>query len=106
MSIPAASQKARHRVTLTGLGFCSVRVFVQALHTFEHCARVRMCARLEVVRGGCSCDSERPHQKCETIEHLAGTDIHTLARQIGTSVRMFVRHYSKLTAPMAAERLA
>ena len=37
---------------------------------------------------------------------LGGTDIHTLAKQMGTSVRMLEQHYSKLTATMAAERLA
>ena len=37
---------------------------------------------------------------------LAGTDIHTLAKQMGTSVGMLEQHYSKLTATMAAERLA
>ena len=41
-----------------------------------------------------------------TMELLAGTDIHTLARQMGTSVLMLERHYSKLTASMAAEQLA
>jgi integrase len=40
-----------------------------------------------------------------TIELMAGTDIHTLARQMGTSVLMLERHYSKLTATMAAEQL-
>jgi integrase len=33
-------------------------------------------------------------------------DIHTLAKQMGTSVLMLELHYSKLTATMAAERLA
>jgi hypothetical protein len=33
-------------------------------------------------------------------------DMHTLAKQMGTSVGMLERHYSKLTATMAAERLA
>jgi integrase len=33
-------------------------------------------------------------------------DIHTLGRQLGSSVTMVERHYSKLTATMAAERLA
>jgi integrase len=37
---------------------------------------------------------------------LSGTNIHTLAKQMGTSVRMLELHYSKLTATMAAERLA
>jgi integrase len=35
-----------------------------------------------------------------------GMDIHTLARQMGNSAAMIERHYSKLTATMAAERLA
>ena len=34
------------------------------------------------------------------------TDIHTLSKQMGTSVRMLEAHYSKLTATMAADRLA
>ncbi len=41
-----------------------------------------------------------------TAELLAGTDIHTLAKQMGTSVAMLERHYSKLTATLAAGRLA
>ena len=34
------------------------------------------------------------------------TDIHTLAKQVGSSAAMIERHYSKLTATMAAEKLA
>ncbi len=41
-----------------------------------------------------------------TMELLSGSDIHTLSRQMGTSVLMLERHYSKLTVTMAAERLA
>ena len=41
-----------------------------------------------------------------TAEMLAGTDIHTLAKQMGTSVRILEQHYSKLTATMAAGKLA
>jgi integrase len=42
-----------------------------------------------------------------TLELLEnGTDIHTLARQMGNSALMIERHYSKLTATMAADRLA
>ncbi len=45
----------------------------------------------------------RQHQpELEVEEHLAGRDIHTLARQMGTSVVMLEWHYSKLTATMAA----
>ncbi len=35
-----------------------------------------------------------------------GMDIHTLAKQMGTSVQMLERFYSKLTATLAAEKLA
>ena len=42
-----------------------------------------------------------------TGEMLAGNvDIHTLSKQMGNSALMIERHYSKLTATMAAERLA
>ena len=34
------------------------------------------------------------------------TDIHTLSKQMGNSAAMIERHYSKLTANMAADRLA
>ena len=36
----------------------------------------------------------------------AGVDIHTVARQMGTSVAMLEKHYSKLTPMICAERLA
>ena len=36
----------------------------------------------------------------------SGIDIHTLAKQMGTSVGMIEKHYSKMTATMAADRLA
>ena len=35
-----------------------------------------------------------------------GTDIHTLCKQLGNSAAMIERHYSKLTATLAAARLA
>ena len=42
-----------------------------------------------------------------TLEPLRNsTDIHTLSRQMGNSALMIERHYSKLTATMAADRLA
>jgi integrase len=34
------------------------------------------------------------------------TDIHTLSKQMGNSAAMIERHYSKLTATMAADKLA
>ena len=41
-----------------------------------------------------------------TFALAEGVDIHTLARQMGTSVAMIERHYSKLTPMMSAEKLA
>lgn len=41
-----------------------------------------------------------------TFALLEGMDIHTLAKQLGNSAAMIEQHYSKLTATMAAERLA
>jgi integrase len=42
-----------------------------------------------------------------TFELLrSGTDIHTLSKQMGNSAAMIERHYSKLTATMAADKLA
>jgi integrase len=42
-----------------------------------------------------------------TMEMLRGeVDIHTLSKQMGNSAAMIERHYSKLTATMAASRLA
>ena len=42
-----------------------------------------------------------------TLELLKNsTDIHTLSKQMGNSAAMIERHYSKLTATMAADKLA
>jgi integrase len=42
-----------------------------------------------------------------TLEFIENrTDIHTLAKQMRNSAAMIERHYSKLTAIMAADRLA
>ena len=41
-----------------------------------------------------------------TFALAEGVDIHTLARQMGTSVGMIEKHYSKLTPMMSAEKLA
>ncbi len=41
-----------------------------------------------------------------TFALTAGVDIHTLARQMGTSIAMIERHYSKITPMLSADRLA
>ena len=46
-------------------------------------------------------------QTYATLETLRGeVDIHTLSKQMGNSALMIERHYSKLTATMAADKLA
>lgn len=41
-----------------------------------------------------------------TFALAAGVDIHTLARQMGTSIAMIEKHYSKITPLLSAEKLA
>ena len=46
-------------------------------------------------------------QTYATLETLRGeVDIHTLSKQMGNSAQMIEKHYSKLTATLAADRLA
>jgi integrase len=59
-------------------------------------------------------DGEAKNRTLYSLRHTYATlamiegqvDIHTLSRQMGNSAAMIERHYSKLTATMAAERLA
>jgi integrase len=59
-------------------------------------------------------DSNAQNRKLYSLRHtyatlellMAHTDTHTLAKQMGNSAAVIERHYSKLTASMAAERLA
>lgn len=41
-----------------------------------------------------------------TFALAAGVDIHTLARQMGTSIAMLEKHYSKITPMLSADKLA
>jgi integrase len=66
-----------------------------------------------MVRSSMRMDSGGQHRTLYSLRHTYATfalangiDIHTLARQMGTSVNMIERHYSKMTATMAADRLA
>ena len=66
-----------------------------------------------MVRSSMRVDSGGQHRTLYSLRHTyatfalaSGIDIHTLARQMGTSVGMIERHYSKMTATMAADRLA
>jgi integrase len=59
-------------------------------------------------------DSEGKARTLYSLRHTYATqamlegqvDIHTLSRQMGNSAAMIERHYSKLTATLAAERFA
>ena len=75
---------------LTGFAFLALLATASRVHTFAD--------------GGLLPAARR--RRIATMELLAETDIHTLARQMGTSVRMLEAHYSKLTATMAADKLA
>lgn len=68
----------------------------------------KLLEELDLVRGNTQGDRTlySLRHTYATNELLAGTDIHTLAKQMGTSVLMLERHYSKMTATMAAEKLA
>jgi integrase len=58
-------------------------------------------------------NTERQTQTLYSLRHTYATlamlrgevDIHTLSKQMGNSAAMIEKHYSKLTATMAAERL-
>ena len=63
---------------------------------------------------GLALDAEGQNRTLYSLRHTYATlellnnstDIHTLSKQMGNSAVMIERHYSKLTATMAAERLA
>lgn len=68
--------------------------------------------RLLMRDSGMALDANGQNRTLYSLRHtygtqvlFGGTDIHTLAKQMGTSVFMLERHYSKLTATMAAARL-
>jgi integrase len=66
-----------------------------------------------LIDGGLLLDHDGRRRTLYSLRHTYATlalvsgdvDIHTLSRQMGTSVAMLERHYSKLTATMAAARL-
>ena len=69
--------------------------------------------RILMVRSKMRVDSGGLNRTLYSLRHTyatfalaSGIDIHTLAKQMGTSVGMIERHYSKMTATMAAEKLA
>ena len=93
------AQRCRHRVFRFGSGY-QPRSFIGAFRRLlkdgglleDHAGRRRTLYRLR--------------HTYATVALVSGeVDIHTLSRQMGTSVAMLERHYSKLTATMAASRL-
>ena len=72
--------------------------------TFERL--LKECNLLKDVAGRNRCLYSLRHTYATLALTDGMVDIHTLARQMGTSVGMLEKHYSKLTATLAAEKLA
>ncbi|MFM8600873.1 MAG: integrase, partial [Actinomycetota bacterium] len=93
------TQRVRHRVFRFATGY-QPRTFIGAF-------------RRLLIDGGLLLDHDGRRRTLYSLRHTYATlalvsgdvDIHTLSRQMGTSVAMLERHYSKLTATMAAARL-
>ena len=83
------------------------------LPTGEQISNMENIFRNLMVRSNMRVDSSGQSRTLYSLRHTyatfalaKGVDIHTLARQMGTSVGMIERHYSKLTPMMNAEKLA
>jgi len=83
------------------------------LPTGEQISNMENIFRNLMVRSNMRRDGSGQNRTLYSLRHTyatfalaRGVDIHTLARQMGTSVGMIERHYSKLTPMMNAEKLA
>jgi len=83
------------------------------LPTGEQISNMENIFRNLMVRSNMRVDGGGQNRTLYSLRHTyatfalaRGVDIHTLARQMGTSVGMIERHYSKLTPMMNAEKLA
>jgi len=83
------------------------------LPTGEQISNMENIFRNLMVRSNMRTDGGGQNRTLYSLRHTyatfalaRGVDIHTLARQMGTSVGMIERHYSKLTPMMNAEKLA
>jgi integrase len=83
------------------------------LPTGEQISNMENIFRNLMVRSNMRADGGGQNRTLYSLRHTyatfalaSGVDIHTLARQMGTSVGMIERHYSKLTPMMNAEKLA
>ena len=83
------------------------------LPTGEQISNMENIFRNLMIRSNMRVDSSGQSRTLYSLRHTyatfalaKGVDIHTLARQMGTSVGMIERHYSKLTPMMNAEKLA
>ena len=93
------TQRVRHRVFRFATGY-QPKTFIGAF-------------RRLLIDGGLLEDHDGRRRTLYSLRHTYATlalvsgdvDIHTLSRQMGTSVAMLERHYSKLTATMAAAKL-
>lgn len=83
------------------------------LPTGEKLSNMENIFRNLMIRSKLRDDPSGLHRTLYSLRHTyatqalaKGVDIHTLARQMGTSVKMIENHYSKLTPMMSAEELA
>ena len=83
------------------------------LPTGEQISNMENIFRNLMVRSNMRVDGGGQNRTLYSLRHTyatfalaRGVDIHTLVRQMGTSVGMIERHYSKLTPMMNAEKLA
>lgn len=83
------------------------------LPTGEKLSSMENIFRNLMIRSKLKDDPSGLHRTLYSLRHTyatqalaKGVDIHTLARQMGTSVKMIESHYSKLTPMMSAEELA
>ena len=90
-----------------------VDALIFRLPTGEQISNMENIFRNLMVRSNMRVDGGGQNRTLYSLRHTyatfalaRGVDIHTLARQMGTSVGMIERHYSKLTPMMNAEKLA
>ncbi|WP_286226802.1 MULTISPECIES: tyrosine-type recombinase/integrase [unclassified Polynucleobacter] len=105
-----------HKLPYSGLAAvieAKLDALIFRLPTGEQISNMENIFRNLMVRSHMRTDGSGQNRTLYSLRHTyatlalaKGVDIHTLARQMGTSVGMIERHYSKLTPMMNAEKLA
>lgn len=105
-----------HKLPYSGLAAvieAKLDALIFRLPTGEQISNMENIFRNLMVRSHMRTDGSGQNRTLYSLRHTyatfalaRGVDIHTLARQMGTSVGMIERHYSKLTPMMNAAKLA